>query len=250
MRLIPAIDLHQGRCVRLYQGDFALETRYDVQPGALLKRYEDAGADWVHVVDLDGARSGKRENESLISELAAASTKVKLQVGGGIRSARAIGLLLARGVSRVVIGSAAVERANEVRQWIQEFGAERVCLAFDVLQGSADVPRVYTHGWARPESLSLWSALEPFGSALKHVLCTDITRDGTLAGPNVALYAEALRRFPHLNWQASGGIAATTDLEALAATGLSAAVSGRALLDERMTLKELWPFLRDALSPA
>lgn len=249
MRFIPAIDLYQGACVRLFQGNFARNTPYRLRPGELLKRYEEAGADWVHVVDLDGARSGERENQGVIGDLAANCT-ARLQVGGGVRSACAVELLLKMGVSRVLIGSAAVERVAETRAWISDFGAERVCLAFDVRTGRDEEPRVYIHGWERSGSLSLWQAVDTYADVVRHVLCTDIARDGTLAGPNTALYSECLKRFPDLHWQASGGIGSSADVEVLAATGVRAAVSGRALLDERLNLRELRSFLHAASSPA
>jgi phosphoribosylformimino-5-aminoimidazole carboxamide ribotide isomerase len=131
MLLIPAIDLRAGRCVRLYQGDFDAETRYPHEPLELLLRYRAFGASWVHVVDLDGARDGELANRATITTLAAQSG-VRLQVGGGIRSAQRIEDLLSAGVGRVVIGSAAVERPQDVTEWLEHFGAARICLALDV----------------------------------------------------------------------------------------------------------------------
>jgi phosphoribosylformimino-5-aminoimidazole carboxamide ribotide isomerase len=249
MLLIPAIDLSQGHCVRLHQGDFEQETRYAPTPQALLRRYESLGARWVHVVDLDGAKNGHRTNHALITGLAALGS-VHLQVGGGVRSADAIEGLLAAGVARVVIGSAAVYRPDVVTQWLARFGSERLCLAFDVRLDAAGEPRVQTHGWRESGGFSLWKALAPYSSELRHVLCTDIARDGTLSGPNLDLYAQALERFPQLAWQASGGIRSGQDLQALADLGLAAAVTGKALLEERITDEELRPFLPDASSPA
>ncbi|HXS26556.1 MAG TPA: 1-(5-phosphoribosyl)-5-[(5-phosphoribosylamino)methylideneamino] imidazole-4-carboxamide isomerase [Steroidobacteraceae bacterium] len=250
MLLIPAIDLRQGRCVRLLKGDFRAETRYELEPHELLGRYRALGASWLHVVDLDGAKDGSLANRSIVMALAS-QPAVSVQVGGGVRSAETVHDLLAHGVDRVVIGSAAVERPREVAAWIARFGPERICLAFDVRLDGDGVPRVRTRGWTEGGTLGLWEAVALFdGSGLRHVLCTDIDRDGALAGPNLDLYRETLRRFPELAWQASGGVRDAADLAALARIGIGAAVSGKALLEERMTSEELRPFLRSASSPA
>jgi len=250
MLLIPAIDLRQGRCVRLLKGDFRAETRYELEPHELLGRYRALGASWLHVVDLDGAKDGSLANRSIVMALAS-QPAVSVQVGGGVRSAETVHDLLAHGVDRVVIGSAAVERPREVAAWIARFGPERICLAFDVRLDGDGMPRVRTRGWTEGGTLGLWEAVALFdGSGLRHVLCTDIDRDGALAGPNLDLYRETLRRFPELAWQASGGVRDAADLAALARIGIGAAVSGKALLEERMTSEELRPFLRSASSPA
>ena len=250
MLLMPAIDLRDGRCVRLLQGDFNQETRYEFLPQELLRRYSAFGAPWLHVVDLDAARDGALANRDLVLALAAEQA-LKLQVGGGVRAASVIEDLFAAGVARVVVGSAAIEDPPLVRSWLEHFGSERVCLAFDVRLDARAVPRVQTCGWAQDTALELWRVVEPFlAHGLEHVLCTDIERDGALTGPNVALYEEATRRYPELAWQASGGVRDAADLRALAATGVAAAVSGRALLDGRIKPEELQAFLPSASFPA
>jgi phosphoribosylformimino-5-aminoimidazole carboxamide ribotide isomerase len=249
MLLIPAIDLRQGRTVRLFQGDFAAETRYEHEPHELLVRYRGLGASWLHVVDLDGAKEGVLCNRSIIVALAS-QRAVRLQVGGGIRTAAAIDDLLRQGVSRVVIGSTAVERSDEVSDWLVRYGPDRICLAFDIRFDESGVPRVRTRGWTEDTALSLWDAIARFPFDLvKHVLCTDIERDGAMTGPNVELYSQAVSRFPNLQWQASGGVRNASDLSELAKTGVAGAVSGKALLEERFTSEELRPFLQDASSP-
>jgi phosphoribosylformimino-5-aminoimidazole carboxamide ribotide isomerase len=250
MLLIPAIDLKQGRCVRLHQGDFRAETRYPLEPHELLERYRALGASWLHVVDLDGAKDGVLANRPIVIALAS-QPSLSLQVGGGVRSAEAAHDLLRHGVERVVVGSAALERPQATSAWLARFGPERVCLAFDVRVDSRGEPRVRTRGWTQGGTVSLWSALEPFRSGgLRHVLCTDIERDGTLGGPNLELYREGLRRFPDIAWQASGGVRSAQDLTDLAQIGVAAAVSGKALLEERITPEELRPFLPYASFPA
>ncbi len=250
MLLVPAIDLRHGRCVRLFQGDFAAETRYELEPHELLLRYRGLGASWLHVVDLDGAKDGALANRSIVVALAS-QRAVRLQVGGGVRSADTIDDLLRHGIARVVIGSAAVERPEEVAGWLARYGPDRICLAFDVRLDEAGVPRVRTRGWTESTAISLWDAIARFPPQhIKHVLCTDIERDGALTGPNIELYRQALSRFPNLAWQASGGVRNAADLAALAQTGMAGAVSGKALLEERITSEELRPFLHDASYPA
>src|ERR1700733_12824542 len=246
MQLIPAIDLKSGRCVRLLHGDFAAETRYEMDPVALLAKYRGFGADWLHVVDLDGAKDGSLGNRAIIAQLAGRHD-LNLQVGGGLRNTAALSQMFDLGAARVVIGSAAVTHADQVRNWLEHFGAQNITLAFDVRLDPGGVPRVATHGWQRQSELSLWDAVANFAqSGLEHVLCTDVGRDGALTGPNVALYGEAVRRYPQIHWQASGGIRDARDLHALAAAGAAAAISGKALLEELIPVEELQPFLPNA----
>jgi phosphoribosylformimino-5-aminoimidazole carboxamide ribotide isomerase len=250
MILIPSIDLRNGRCVRLLKGNFDQETRYDLEPHELLHRYRSLGASWLHVVDLDGAKDGKLANRSVIVRLAS-TRALKIQVGGGVRSTAVVDDLLRNGIDRVIVGSAAVEKPAEVQGWLKKYGPEKVGLAFDIRHDSQNVPRVLTRGWTKETTLSLWEALDSYLShGLKHVLCTDAELDGALAGPAVKLYEEGVRRYPQIAWQASGGVRSAADLNALAATGSAAAISGKALLEELIKPSELLPFLPNASSPA
>ncbi len=246
MELIPAIDLRGGRVVRLFQGDFDAETRYELTPAELFGRYAAAGAARVHVVDLDGARDGSPGNRPLVAALAAADGP-RLQSGGGLRSETAIEELLAAGVERAVLGSLAVTEPALVLGWFARFGADRLVLALDVRLDADGAPRVATHGWREQSRLGLWEVVERYLAAgLVHVLCTDVGRDGALAGPNLDLYREAVARFPQVAWQASGGIRAVADLRDLADTGVAAAISGKALIEGRIRPEELQPFLPNA----
>ena len=246
MLLIPSIDLRGGHCVRLFKGAFDAETRYDLNPALLLERYAGMGARWLHVVDLDGARDGVLGNRDLIARLAAAG-QLKVQVGGGLRSLPVMENLFTAGVARAVIGSAAVETPEIADEALRRFGPEAVCLAIDVRVDAGGVPRARTRGWVAEHSTSLWELIDRFAPlALRHVLCTDIERDGALGGPNLSLYEEGQRRYPGIAWQASGGVRDAADLAALAKVGVAAAISGKALLEGRMTTEELQPFLRDA----
>ena len=247
MELIPAIDLKQGRCVRLFKGDFDAETVYSDNPPELLAYYGSLGASRVHVVDLDGARDGEQSNRAIIEQLA--RQRFQLQVGGGLRSFDRVQQLLAAGVERAVIGSLAVTAAEQVAGWLRELGPERIVLALDVRLESG-VPQLTTHGWLQTSTTTLWAAVEHFAKAgLRHVLCTDVGRDGALSGPNCELYASAVQRFPQIQWQASGGVARGSDLVALRDTGVAAVISGKALLEKRIPIEELRPFLPNASSP-
>lgn len=246
MILIPSIDLRNGRCVRLLKGDFNQETRYDLEPHELLQRYRALGANWLHVVDLDGAKDGRLANRSVIIRLASQKA-LHIQVGGGVRSAAVVDDLLRNGIDRVIVGSAAVEQPDEVQAWLKRYGAEKIGLAFDIRHDAQGVPRVLTRGWTHESKLTLWEAIEsylPYG--LQHVLCTDAELDGAMQGPAVKLYAEGIRRFPQIAWQASGGVRSAADLAELAALGSAAAISGKALLEEAIPPSELKPFLPNA----
>jgi phosphoribosylformimino-5-aminoimidazole carboxamide ribotide isomerase len=243
---IPAIDLKDGRCVRLYQGRFEQVTDYAEDPEALVARYLSLGVEWVHLVDLDGARSGVASNRAVIARMAGLA-RGRVQVGGGVRTRADVDALLKLGAGRVVVGSTAAERPSEVRAWLEALGSERVVLAFDVRLDEAGTPWLRTRGWTAEAGLSLWEALDAYAdSGLRHVLCTDVARDGAMTGPNLALYAECVARFPGVALQASGGVRHLADLEALRPTGAAGAIFGKALLDGRITDEEIRSFLRNA----
>jgi phosphoribosylformimino-5-aminoimidazole carboxamide ribotide isomerase len=243
MLVIPSIDLRGGQCVRLLKGEFSAETIYPIDPRELLQRYADAGVRWLHLVDLDGARDGAPGNRELIRQLAGQS-RIRIQLGGGLRNCALVEEAFANGISRAVIGSAAVEQPELLRELLDAHGPERICLAVDVRVDAGGVPRVRTRGWVRELPLSLWELLESCADTpLRHVLCTDIERDGALAGPGYALYEQARQRLPGIAWQASGGIRDAGDLARLAQLGVAAAISGKALLEGRIQLEELQPYL-------
>jgi phosphoribosylformimino-5-aminoimidazole carboxamide ribotide isomerase len=245
MDLYPAIDLRDGRCVRLLHGDFAKETRYEVDPVELAVQYRELGARWLHVVDLDGAKRGEPVNLPLIRRMRAAAG-VDIQLGGGIRTRTSLEQALDV-ATRAVIGSLAVSDPESVAGWLKEFGAERLTLALDVRLDADGTPLLATHGWTRASTLTLAAAIDLYAAAgLRHVLCTDIGRDGALTGPNTALYAACTARWPAIAFQASGGVRDAADLEALTTAGVAATVSGKALLEGRLKPEEIRPFLRGA----
>jgi phosphoribosylformimino-5-aminoimidazole carboxamide ribotide isomerase len=236
MLIYPAIDLKDGRCVRLSQGDFDAETRYG-DPIEQACAFAEAGAQWIHVVDLDGARAGAARQSALIGAIVAGA-QVNVQCGGGVRSAEDVAALLALGVARVAVGSAAVKRPDDVMGWIDRFGAEKICAAFDV-RASKDDFIVATEGWTQSSGVSLGDAVARYASVrLRHILVTDVARDGMLTGPNAALYADLVARFPQLAVQASGGVASLADLRALKKSGAAGTVVGRALYENRFMLED------------
>jgi phosphoribosylformimino-5-aminoimidazole carboxamide ribotide isomerase len=171
-------------------------------------------------------------------------TKSTIQLGGGIRKAVQIESWLNRGIGRVVIGSLAIADMALVRGWLSSYGPERIVLALDVTIKSDGVPWLATHGWTRLAYMTLWQCIDTYISAgLRHVLCTDISRDGALTGPNLDLYAQMIERYPGLKLQAAGGVRSIEDLHALKNIGLHAAISGRALLDGKITTGEIQTFL-------
>lgn len=232
MILYPAIDLMGGAVVRLRQGQFDAATTYASDPETALADFAAAGAQWAHIVDLDGARAGAPVQHALIVGLARGAA-VKLQVGGGFRTREQVAAMLDAGVARVVIGSLAVRDPEMVRELIAGFGPDRIALSLDVHVADR-MPMVAVSGWAEASGLSLWQAAALVPEA-RHLLLTDIGRDGMLAGPNVPLLEEAVARLPHLAVQASGGIAALSDFAALPTAGV---VVGKALWEGRFTLAE------------
>ena len=237
MIVYPAIDLKDGVCVRLMHGRFDAVTRYDEHPAARLAAFAAEGADWAHIVDLDGAEAGRAAQHALIGELARA-VDIRIQCGGGVRSAEDVSALLEAGVERVVVGSLAVSQPETVRGWLERFGADRLTLAIDVkADGDRWIPAL--KGWTEAAGCDLWQALDqyPEGTA-RHLLVTDVGRDGALTGPNINLLSDIVRRRPDLKVQASGGVAQLTDLAAAAAAGCDGAIVGRALYEGRFTVAE------------
>ena len=242
--IIPAIDLIDGCVVRLHQGDYGARRDYGEDPLARLQRYQASGAQLLHIVDLTGAKDPKARQIPLLRELLG-SLSIPVQTGGGIRSADDVRSLLDAGAARVVVGSAAVKRTDEVAGWMKIFGADKLVLALDVRINQTGNAEVAVSGWQENSGVlmdDLIRAFEPVG--LRYVLTTDISKDGTLAGPNTALYAKLAQTFPTIDFQASGGIGSLDDIRAVSHTGAAGVIVGRALLEGKFTLEEAiecWP---------
>lgn len=242
MRIIPSIDIRDGRCVRLLYGDYDRETRYDADPVELAADYAALGLDTLHIVDLDGARAGEPRSLALIRRMAAGAAAT-VQVGGGIREKGHVTDLLEAGATRVVIGSLAIKRPETVAAWLRDFGGERIVLAFDVRVGDDGRARISTDAWQKNTDAELIETIRRFEPAgVRHVLCTDIGRDGALSGPATALYRSVLDERPGIELQASGGVSSIDDLHALREVGLHAAVTGKALLEGRISKEEIRSF--------
>lgn len=242
--IIPAIDLIDGCVVRLHQGDYGARRDYGEDPLARLQRYQASGAQLLHIVDLTGAKDPKARQIPLLRELLG-NLSIPVQTGGGIRSADDVRSLLDAGAARVVVGSAAVKCTDEVAGWMKTFGADKLVLALDVRINKAGNAEVAVSGWQENSGVlmdDLIRAFEPAG--LRYVLTTDISKDGTLAGPNTALYAKLAQTFPNIDFQASGGIGSLDDIRAVSHTGAAGVIVGRALLEGKFTLEEAiecWP---------
>ena len=237
MIVYPAIDLRGGACVRLLHGRFDAATHYDDAPAARLATFAAAGATWAHIVDLDGAEAGRAMQHQLIGELADA-IDIRIQSGGGVRSADDVQRLLDAGVCRVVVGSLAVSQPDTVLGWLARFGVDCLTLAIDVkADGDRFTPAL--KGWTEAADVDLWTALDryPPGS-VKHLLVTDVGRDGALTGVNLDLLAEVHERRPDLWLQASGGVASLEDLTGSRSVGASGCIVGRALYEGRFTLQQ------------
>jgi phosphoribosylformimino-5-aminoimidazole carboxamide ribotide isomerase len=238
MIIYPAIDLRGGRVVRLTEGKFDQEKSYGDDPLAVAKDFAAAGATWLHVVDLDGAKDPAKRQTPLV-EIIARNAGLRMQTGGGIREASQIQALLDAGAERVIVGSVAVKQPALVHDWLRKFGSEKIILSPDVRLDAAGTPRVAAAGWQESTGVALDDFLNGFlTSGLVHILCTDISRDGKLTGPNSMLYAQLVKNFPTLQIQASGGVSSLDDLRVLKTTGSAGAIVGRALYEKKFTLKE------------
>ena len=227
MNIFPAIDLRNGQCVRLTQGDFAQTKIYEDDPVLQAQRFAGAGAEWLHIVDLDGARDGACRQSEVIERIAR-SVPLKLQVGGGIRDDAVVESFLNCGIERVVIGSLAVQDPERVRTWLERFGGARIVAAFDVRLDFLGEARVLTEAWRQESARNLWDMLDAYAwDGLTTVLCTDVARDGMFAGPNLVLYQAIQTRWPELELLASGGVRNVDDLHALAELGVAARSSAR-----------------------
>ncbi|WP_343344769.1 HisA/HisF-related TIM barrel protein [Sphingomicrobium sp. XHP0239] len=233
MKLLPALDLMDNRPVRLSQGDFDRRTDYDPTPAEALAAFREAGATMAHVVDLDGTREKLPRQHDFIATL---TDVLPLQVAGGVRGGAHVKQLLDGGAARVVIGSLAVNEPDQFAQILDTYGPDRITLALDVNLKDG-VPMVARHGWAEDSGQSLTDVLSRFPT-VRHLLVTDIAKDGMMEGPNVALYRELAGNWPDKQVQASGGVSRLDDLDALRETGVTAAIVGKAIWETAFTVAE------------
>lgn len=236
IEMIPATDLIGGRCVRLTQGDYTSRKTYYRDPLEAALRFEEAGARRLHMVDLDGAKAAEPQNLAVL-ECIAAKTSLEVQYGGGIKSRAALRSVFDAGARRAVCGSVAVREPELFARWIAEFGPERLILGADVRDGVVAI-----QGWTERSERTAPELIETFLPAgLRQVVCTDISRDGMLCGPAVALYADLQRRFPQVEITVSGGVSSPDDIARLEREGLRSVIVGKALYEGRITLEKPGP---------
>lgn len=234
MRIIPAIDLIDGKCVRLTQGDYAQKKIYNESPVAVAREFQDAGMQFLHLVDLDGAKAGKVINWKVVEDVISQTT-LTVDFGGGIKTDDEITRLFDLGVSQVNLGSIAVKNQPKVIEWIEKFGAEKIILSADV-----NNEMIAIHGWQEKSTLNIYDFITDYTAhGITYITCTDISTDGTLKGPNVSLYAELLKKFPDIKLVASGGVGSMQDLVALKAIGVNGVIVGKAIYEGKVQVSQL-----------
>lgn len=234
MKIIPAIDIIDGKCVRLTQGDYSQKKVYNENPVEVAKEFQDAGLEYLHVVDLDGAKAGEVINWEVIRSICQ-ETKLQVDFGGGIKLQDQVQKLFDYGVRQVNLGSIAVKDPEIVRDWINTFGAEKIILSADVKN-----EMIAISGWQEDASIRITDFLKDYiQKGIEYVTCTDISTDGMLTGPNIELYQKILFSFPQLNLIASGGVSCLDDLIELQQVGVDGAIVGKAIYEGKITLEEL-----------
>lgn len=237
MELIPAIDIINGRCVRLTQGDYEQKKEYNSNPLEVAKAYEGAGIRRLHLVDLDGAKQKKIVNLAVLEKIAS-GTSLHIDFGGGAQSDADITAAFNAGAKQVTGGSIAVKKPALFQQWLQTYGSEKIILGADVKDG-----HIAVSGWQESSEKELLPFLENYqAKGVQYVICTDVSKDGLLQGPSTELYGQIIERFPQLKLIASGGVAGMADLHELKAIGCWGAIIGKAIYENRISLKELAEF--------
>lgn len=236
--IIPAIDIIEGRCVRLSQGDYAQRKVYDASPVDMAKRYADCGVKRIHVVDLDGAKSSSPKNLKLLERMAVGAS-VEIEWGGGLKSEEALRAIFDYGATYAIVGSVAAQQRELFAEWLEMFGGERMVLGADVRNGKVSV-----NGWLEDLALSIEELIEffkPYG--LSQVICTDITKDGMLKGPSFELYTDLQSRYEDVDFTVSGGIGSMADIEKAEELHLRKVIVGKAIYENRITLKDIEQWL-------
>lgn len=234
IELIPAIDIIDGQCVRLTKGDYNQKKVYNDDPLTVAKEFEKIGFKRLHMVDLDGARSKHIVNDEILRRVTA-ETSLIVDFGGGIKSEEDIVKAFESGASMITVGSIAVTQPGLFIQWMEKYGPEKMILGADVRNGMISI-----NGWKKDSQISLLPFLKQYVEAgVKNVLCTEISKDGTLQGPAVTLYKEIISAYPKLHLIASGGVSRKEDIDELESEGIPAVVFGKAIYEGRINLKEL-----------
>ena len=234
MKVIPAIDIIDGKCVRLKQGDYTQKKVYNENPLEVAKSFEDAGLTHLHLIDLDGAKAGKVTSWTVVQDITS-HTNLQVDFGGGIKTTEEITRLLSLGVHQVNIGSIAVKEPEKTTDWLKQFGADKIILSADVKNEIISI-----NGWQENSSISIVTFLKDYiQKGIEHVTCTDISTDGMLTGPNIELYKKILLSFPQLHLIASGGVSCLEDLHELKRIGVDGVIVGKAIYEGKISLNEL-----------
>ncbi len=238
MNIYPAIDLKSGECVRLYQGCYEQATVYEKNPVALAQSFKEQGATQLHIIDLDGAMQGHSVNLDLILKIKR-DVGINIQTGGGIRSYSQIKKLIQHGIDKIILGSIAISNPAQTKMWLSEFGAEKFTLAFDIKMDENKIPLLVSNGWKLTHTQNLWEIIDDYQETnLKNVLCTDIQLDGTLQGPNIYLYEDCVKKFPAIQFQASGGVSTLNHLKKLNKISVGSVIIGKAIYEKKFSLRE------------
>ena len=237
MQIIPAIDIIDGKCVRLTEGDYAQKTIYNEDPLEVAKAFEAAGIQRLHLVDLDGAKSGAVKNWKVLENIAL-NTKLVIDFGGGIKTNDDVALVFERGATLATIGSMAVANPTLFLSWVKTYGADRFFLGADVKDN-----HIAVNGWMQTSNIAIDSFISDYlAQGISNIFCTDVSKDGRLEGPSTALYQSLIQLFPNLNLVASGGVSSLQDLETLKAIGCAGAIVGKAIYENRISLESLQQF--------
>lgn len=235
--VIPAIDLIDGKCVRLTQGDYSQKTIYNENPLEVALQFEDAGLQRLHLVDLDGAKAGKIINWKVL-ETIATKTKLVIDFGGGIKTEKDVEIVFNAGAALATVGSIAVKNEEEFCNWLTQFGAEKFLLGADVKD-----EKIAIHGWLETTNIWIYDFIEKYiKKGVQQIFCTDVSKDGKLEGPSIDLYKNIIAKFPDLHFIASGGVATMKDLDELREIGCKGAIVGKAIYEGRINLKSLKGF--------
>lgn len=234
MKIIPAIDIIDGKCVRLTKGDYAQQKIYNENPVEVAKQFADAGLERLHMVDLDGAKAGKIVNLKVLENVATA-TSLTIDFGGGVKNINDVGNIFDAGAAMVTIGSLAVKHPELLEEWLMEFGADKFLIGADVLD-----EKIKIGGWMEDAGIDITAFIaQMLGLGVTNIFCTDISKDGVLEGPAVDLYKKIMNDYPAINLVASGGVSNLEDVRMLKEIGCSGAIIGKAIYENRVTLKDL-----------
>lgn len=236
--IIPAIDIIDGKCVRLTQGDYSQKKIYNENPLEVAKEFEDAGLKRLHLVDLDGAKAGAVKNWKVL-ETIAAKTSMVIDFGGGIKKEEDVTIVLNSGAALATVGSIAVKNEAEFVRWLKRFGADKFLLGADVKD-----EKIAVGGWLETTDVWIYDFIEKYiNHGVQQIFCTDVSKDGKLEGPSIDLYKNIISQFPQLHFIASGGVSSYKDLEELQSIGCSGAIVGKAIYENRISLEELKMFI-------